>query len=144
MPTSGSSPIPFAMPKERRFCTTINRATSTTIITSGLPPLFSILRLDWKPTEVKNSIMQRSLMVPSKSKSAFRAAWSASVSSDTSSPPDTGAGMHRRFNTGTERVKNIPRSRAITPTPAVIYISSVTLPITSIILFTQKYVKSQK
>ena len=74
-------------------------------------------------TEVKNSIMQMSLIVPSKETSTPRHEYAKSVSSEIRSPPETGAGMQNLFNNGIALVKNMPRRRAATPTPAVWYMS---------------------
>ena len=73
---------------------------------------------DWKPTDVKNSIMHRSLTDPSKAHSTPRA-YRRSVRRETTRPPETGAGMQNRFRKGMFRVNSIPRSRAQTPTPAL-------------------------
>ena len=124
MPTSGSMCKPRAMPSDRRFWATISSDTSPIITTSGFPPARSIRRSDWKPTEVKKTSMQRSLTVPSKENRQPKATCRSRKSSETARPPVTGAGMHIRPSAGSLRVKNTPSRRAITPAPAVVYISS--------------------
>ena len=125
MPSKGLRPSPFAIPTEMRFCATIRTATRPIITSSGLPPRRRTRTSDWKPTDVKNSIMQRSFTVPSNWHSTPKTLYRSSVRREIRSPPDTGAGMQKRLRKASFRVKSIPRSRATTPTPALAYISSV-------------------
>ena len=101
----------------------MSTATSPTITSRGLPPFRSTFMLDWKPTEVKKSIMQRSFTVPSKRHSTPKTLKRSSVRREIRRPPETGGGMQKRLRKGIFRVKNIPRRRASTPTPALAYIS---------------------
>ena len=118
MPNSGDSPSPRAIPTEIRFCTAMSTATRPIIKSSGFPPCLSAFKSDWKPTEVKKSIMHKSFTEPSKEHSTPRA-YKRRVSKETSRPPETGAGMQNRFKKGICRVNSIPRSRAHTPMPAL-------------------------
>ena len=118
MPNSGDSPSPRAMPTEIRFCAAMSTATRPIITSSGFPPCLSAFMSDWKPTEVKNSIMHRSLTDPSKVHSTPRE-YKRSVIKETRRPPETGAGMQNRFRKGIFLVNSMPRSRAHTPTPAL-------------------------
>ena len=96
----------------------MSTATRPIITSSGFPPCLSAFMSDWKPTEVKNSIMHRSLTDPSKAHSTPRE-YKRSVIKETRRPPETGAGMQNRFRKGIFLVNSMPRSRAHTPTPAL-------------------------
>ena len=69
MPSRGSSPMSLDAPREIRFWQTISAATRMTRTTNGRPPLLKAFMFDWNPTEVKNTVMQMSLIVPSKENS---------------------------------------------------------------------------
>ena len=135
MPSSGFRCIPFAMPTARRFWSAMRTATRPIITRRGFPPCLSTRTSDWKPTEVKKSIIAMSLIVPSNVKFIPKMACRSRMKSDTASPPDTGAGMQNRLSQGNRRVKRTPRKRAVMPVPAVIYISSETSISPKILIF---------
>ena len=91
---------------------------------SGFPPFLSTLKSDWKPTEVKKSIMQISCTVPLKRHSSPKTEYKNRVVREMRRPPETGAGMQNFFRKESFLVKYIPRMRAKTPTPALAYMSS--------------------
>ena len=97
IPTRGSNLSRAAAPREMRFCATINTATRATMTMRGLPPLFIARMSDWKPTEVKKSVMLMSLSVLSKENSVPRTLYDRSVRSETTIPPETGAGTSEKL-----------------------------------------------
>ena len=118
IPNSGESPMTCASPMESRFWDRIRA-----MMQNKIPPLFSTLKLAWKPTEVKKIIMQMVFNVSSKLNSSKWSPWRTQDRMENTSPPTTGAGIQKVSRAWMCIFRKTPRYKTPTARARVWYIS---------------------